>query len=174
MKQQIVFTVIAQDKPGIVKTLAEVVKEHSGNWLDSRMSQLAGEFAGIVHVEIDLDKKKPLEEALSALQNDGIIITTRQSGAEISGSEYRLHEIEIYGNDRPGIVAEVSSLFSEKSINIMEFDTDISDVPVSGGVLFHATAIIAVAKGVALDELQDKLHDLADELTLDIEWTSRL
>ncbi len=174
MKQQIVFTVIAQDKPGIVKVLAEVVQRNGGNWLDSRMSQLAGEFAGVVHVEVDLDKKQVLEEALLALQNDGIIITMRQAGSEIESGDYKLHEIEIFGNDRPGIVVEVSKLFSEKDINILEFDTDINNAPVTGGMLFHADAVIGVAKGTKLDELQDKLHDLADELSLDIEWTSRL
>ncbi|PID66337.1 MAG: glycine cleavage system protein R [Gammaproteobacteria bacterium] len=174
MKQQLVFTVIAQDKPGIVTTLAKVVKDNDGNWLDSRMSQLAGEFAGIVHVEIDLDKKKGLEEALTALSAQDIAITIRQAGSDIATGDYKLHEIEIFGNDRPGIVAEVSKLFSEKSINILEFDTDINDAPVTGGMLFHADAVIGVVKGTNLDELQDKLHDLADELSLDIEWTSRL
>ncbi len=174
MKQQIVFTVIAQDKPGIVTTLAQVVKNNGGNWSDSRMSQLAGEFAGIVHVEIDLDKKKDLEEALMELSAQGIAITIRQAGNNIAGTDYKLHEIEIFGNDRAGIVAEVSKLFSEKDINILEFDTDISDAPVTGGMLFHADAVIGVCKGTKLDELQEKLHDLADELSLDIEWTSRL
>lgn len=174
MNQQLVFTVIAQDKPGIVTTIADLVNQHGGNWLDSRMSQLAGEFAGIVHVEIDLDKKKGLEKALSALSEQEIAITIRQAGINNATDYYRLHEIEIFANDRPGIVAEVSKLFSEKDINILEFDTDINDAPVAGGMLFHADAVIGVAKDTDLDDLQDKLHDLADELSLDIEWTSRL
>lgn len=174
MNQQLVFTIIAQDKPGIVTTVSDLVNQHGGNWLDSRMSQLAGEFAGIVHVEIALDKKKGLEDALTALSAQDIAITIRQAGSDVASSDYRLHEIEIFGNDRPGIVAEVSKLFSEKAINILEFDTDINDVPVTGGLLFHADAVIGVAKGTDLDELQDKLHDLADELSLDIEWTSKL
>lgn len=174
MNQQLVFTVIAQDKPGIVTIISDLVNQHGGNWLDSRMSQLAGEFAGIVHIEVPLDKKHSLENALKALEENDINITIRQSGKDIVRSDYKMHEIEIFGNDRPGIVAEVSKLFSEKSINILEFDTDINAAPVTGGVLFHADAVIGVAKDTDLDELQDKLHDLADELSLDIEWTSRL
>ncbi len=174
MSEQIVFTVIAQDKPGIVTTLANVVKQNSGNWLDSRMSQLAGEFAGIVHVEIELDKRKDLETALGNLSSEGIDITVRQAGSELSDSDYRMHEIEIFGNDRQGIVAEVSKLFSEKSINILEFDTSINEASMTGGMFFHADAVIAVAKDTNLDDLQDKLHSLADELSLDIEWTSKL
>lgn len=174
MNQQLVFTIIAQDKPGIVTTVAETVNQHGGNWLDSRMSQLAGEFAGIVHVEVSLDQKKTLESALDALNNDGITVNVRQAGETLSESDYKLHEIEIVGNDRAGIVAEVSKLFSAKDINIVEFDTAISEASMAGGFLFHADAVIAVAKGTDLDDLQDKLHDLADELSLDIQWTSKI
>lgn len=174
MKQQLVFTIIAQDKPGIVTSIAAVVNEHQGNWLDSRMSQLAGEFAGIVHIEVDIDKKAGLEQALAALNEKDIAITIRQAGHDIDTGSYKLHEIEIFGNDRPGIVAEVSKLFSEKGINILEFDTDISEASMAGGLLFHADAVIAVNKGTDLDQLQDKLHDIANALALDIEWTSRL
>lgn len=174
MNQQIVFTVIAQDKPGIVTTLSDTVNSNGGNWLDSRMSQLAGEFAGIVHIEVALDKKKALESALNALNTDGIAITIRQAGEQLPESKYKFIELEIVGNDRAGIVAEVSKLFSEQGINIVEFDTDISEASMAGGLLFHADTVIAVAKGTDLDDLQDKLHDLADELSLDIEWTSRI
>ncbi len=173
MTQQLVFTIIAQDKAGIVTTIAKLVNEHGGNWLDSRMSQLAGEFAGIVHIDVPMNKRQGLEEALTKLEADGISITLRQAG-DIPQSESKLIEIEVFGTDRLGIVAEMTQLFSEKGINIVEFDTDISEAPQSGGMLFHADAVISVAKGTDLDDLQDKLHQLADELTLDIEWTSRL
>lgn len=173
MNQQLVFTIIAQDKPGIVTTIADIVNQHGANWLDSRMSQLAGEFAGIVHIEIPLENRQDLENAFSALESTGMSITLRQAD-EIVQSESKFIEIEVFGNDRSGIVAEITKLFSEKDISIVEFDTDITDAPQSGGMLFHADAVISVSKGTNLDDLQDKLQDLADELTLDIEWTSKL
>ncbi len=173
MNQQLVFTIIAQDKPGIVTTIADIVNQHGGNWLDSRMSQLAGEFAGIVHIEIPLQNRKDLEEALTSLSEQGISVTVKQSG-DIATGDYRFINIEIFGNDRAGIVAEVSKLFTEQNINIVELDTDINEAPVSGGELFHADAVIRVEKGACLDELQDKLHHLADALALDIEWTTHL
>lgn len=173
MNQQLVFTIIAQDKPGIVTAIADTVNANGGNWLDSRMSQLSGEFAGIVHIDIPLENRKGLETAFDKLEADGISITLRQADT-IAQSDSKFIEIEVFGNDRNGIVAEITKLFAEKGINIVEFDTDITDAPQSGGMLFHANAVISVAKGTNLDDLQDKLHDLADTLTLDIEWTSRL
>ncbi len=174
MKQQLVFTVITKDKPGIVTILSELIKGFGGSWLDSRMSQLAGEFAGIVHVEISSEKIQKLEEALSELVKEGIEINIRQSGETTESSNYRLHQIEIVGNDRNGIVAEVSRLFLNSNINILEFDTQITDAAMSGGLLFHADAVIGVGRDISLDDLTDSLHDLADELGLDIEWTSTI
>lgn len=173
MNQQLVFTVIAQDKPGIVTTIADLVNQHGGNWLDSRMSQLAGEFAGIVHIEIPLEKRSSLESALVALAAEDMIVMVKSSG-ESKNSDDKQINIEVLGNDRTGIVAEITKLFSKKDINIVEFDTSVNEAPVAGGMLFHADALISVAADVDLESLQDKLHDIADELTLDIEWTSKL
>lgn len=170
MNQQLVFTVLAEDKAGIVTTLADLVNQHGGNWLDSRMSQLAGEFAGIVHIALPVENRKAFESALNALPD--LSITVKQTG-DNSDSNKQIN-VEIFGNDRTGIVAEVTKLFSEKGINIVELDTQISEAPVSGGELFHADVVVGVSKGTNLEELQDKLHDLADKLSLDIEWTSRL
>lgn len=47
MSTFLVLTVIADDKPGIVEQLAATITEHGGNWLESRMAQMAGKFAGI-------------------------------------------------------------------------------------------------------------------------------
>ncbi len=50
MDANLVLTVIAEDKPGLVESLASIISEHSGNWVDSAMSRLGGEFAGIQRV----------------------------------------------------------------------------------------------------------------------------
>ena len=52
MQKQLVVTVIGTDKPGIVESLADVITQQQGNWLGSSMSELAGQFAGILHVTV--------------------------------------------------------------------------------------------------------------------------
>ena len=47
----LVLTVFAPDKPGQVERIAQCIAEHGGNWLESRMARLAGQFAGIVRIE---------------------------------------------------------------------------------------------------------------------------
>ena len=38
------MTVIGPDRTGLVETIAGLVTEHGGNWLESRMCRLGGEF----------------------------------------------------------------------------------------------------------------------------------
>ena len=40
MQHSLVMTVIGNDRPGLVESVASIVAEHGGNWLESRMSRL--------------------------------------------------------------------------------------------------------------------------------------
>ena len=42
MEESLVMTVMGEDRPGLVEALARTVSERGGNWLESRMSHLAG------------------------------------------------------------------------------------------------------------------------------------
>src|SRR5258708_1142979 len=50
MQLSLVMTVIGEDRPGLVDSVAGIVADHGGNWLESRMSRLGGQFAGILRV----------------------------------------------------------------------------------------------------------------------------
>ncbi len=63
----LVLTVFAPDKAGQVERIALCVAEHGGNWLESRMSGLAGQFVGIVRIEAPVQAHDALIKALQAL-----------------------------------------------------------------------------------------------------------
>ena len=67
MKTNLVITVMADDKPGLVESLSQTISSNSGNWLESSMSQLAGKFAGILRVSVENDKADKLVEDLKGL-----------------------------------------------------------------------------------------------------------
>ncbi len=46
------MTVIARDRTGLVESIARIVADHGGNWLESRMCRLGGEFAGLLRVHV--------------------------------------------------------------------------------------------------------------------------
>ena len=65
MTSNLVLTVIADDKPGLVESLSQTIAANSGNWLESSMSQLAGKFAGILRVSVADDRVNQLIEELN-------------------------------------------------------------------------------------------------------------
>ncbi len=50
--QSIVLTLVGPDRPGLVEAVSDIVVRHGGNWLESRMAQLAGQFAGVLRIDI--------------------------------------------------------------------------------------------------------------------------
>src|SRR6184192_740477 len=101
MQLSLVMTVIGRDKPGLVDSLASIVAEHGGNWLESRMSRLGGQFAGIVHVEVPADREQTLAKALKALDARGLTVVVH-SGQSQAHDSSRTNILEIVGQDRPG------------------------------------------------------------------------
>src|SRR5690606_30175053 len=80
--EHLVLTVIAEDQPGLVERLAQCIADHGGNWLESRMSRMAGQFAGILRVAVPSEAHAALTAALQGLQAQGIRVLLAHSGSE--------------------------------------------------------------------------------------------
>ena len=77
--EKIVITLFAKDTPGIVRKVSDVVLENDGNWLESSLSRLCGQFTGIVHIAINSGEKAGLIAAFAQLEAVGIYVTVRDS-----------------------------------------------------------------------------------------------
>src|SRR5437016_4315816 len=107
MPVPLVMTVIAPDRTGLVESIARAVAEHGGNWLESRMCRLGGEFAGILRVEIPAEKRSGFLGALQKIQ--GLNVTVRTDASKARTPRIRQTKLELVGHDRPGIVREISA-----------------------------------------------------------------
>jgi glycine cleavage system regulatory protein len=163
----LVLTIISDDKPGLVETLAQTISEHGGNWLESRMSHLAGKFAGILQVAVAPEQQESLTEALNALSGRGLKIVV-EATRNIDKPASQIFRFSVIGPDRSGIVREIARAFAARHINMDELETDYSSMPWSGEPLFEATGIIEVPEAVNMEELHAQLDTIADELALDI------
>ncbi|WP_039913506.1 glycine cleavage system transcriptional repressor [Cellvibrio mixtus] len=171
MNTQLVLTVLSDDRPGVVEQLAQTISQHHGNWLESRMAQLAGKFAGILQVAVALEHQDQLKAALNELNSKGfkIVVDTAVSTAK---PECREFSFSVVGNDRPGIVREIAQAFAGRHINMGALETACSSMPWSGEPLFEATGVIEVPKAVDMNELYDYLDKIADDLAVDIRLES--
>lgn len=165
--QYLVLTVIAEDQPGLVERIAQCISSHDGNWLESRMARMAGQFAGILRIEVAPPQQAALLAALTALQAQGLRIQVAAAGSP-APSASRAIRLALVGNDRPGIVRDISRLLSSHGVNLESLSTEVLPAPMSGELLFQAEALLAVPHSLALDELQAHLETLADDLMVEL------
>ena len=115
------MTVIGKDRPGLVELVAGIVAGEGGNWLESRMCRLGGEFAGILRIEVPVEKESALFQALKALDAQGVNITLKSDEAAKPIGHHRFATLEIIGQDRPGIVREISRVLARQGVNVDGF-----------------------------------------------------
>jgi glycine cleavage system regulatory protein len=163
----LVVTVFAPDQPGQVERIAECIADHGGNWLESRMSHLAGQFAGILRVSVPAENQEALKDALQALAENGIRVLFAETGIETTCT-WKPIGMELLGNDRPGIVRDITRLLSEQGVNVERLVTEVRPAPMSSEQLFHAEAILGVPLTLSLDVLQERLETLADDLMVEL------
>ncbi|WP_285960204.1 glycine cleavage system protein R [Pseudomonas tohonis] len=168
----LVLTVIAPDQPGLVERVAQCIAAHGGNWLESRMSRMAGQFAGILRVAVPAEGYDELVEGLQGLAAHGIRVMLAESGIEPSCT-WKPIILDLVGNDRPGIVRDITRLLSEQGVNVESLVTEVKPAPMSSEPLFHAEAVLAVPLTLSLDVLQKRLEALADDLMVELDLQSQ-
>jgi glycine cleavage system regulatory protein len=164
----LVLTVIGPDRPGLVELLARTVAEHEANWLESRMSHLEGQFAGLLRVSVASDRTAALSKALAELEALGLRVMTRTSEGPSLPPSHRSLRLELVGQDRPGIIRDLSRALAARRVNVEELLTSCSSAPMSGEVLFEAKADLRIPRDVSLDELRETLETIANELMVDL------
>jgi len=164
----LVVTVIGPDRPGIVSLLADRAKGFGANWAASRMASLAGQFAGIVHFEVPAANAGLLADALSTLDSSELRIVIARSEPKSSPPRRRSVGLNLVGNDRPGIMRDLSISLAERGVSIEELETEIVSAPMSADRLFKVRAILAVPDALADGDLRRGLEALANEMMVDI------
>jgi methionyl-tRNA formyltransferase len=164
----LVVSIVGADRQGIVSSLAERAQRFGANWAASRMTRLAGEFAGMVHLEVPRENADALATALRGLASSGLqVMVARSDGANVANT-LRVVELELVGEDRLGIVSNLTKLLAGRGVSIESIHTDILRSGVSGKQTFKVEAHLLVPLSVSIDALQQEVGSLAREMMLDI------
>ncbi|MCR2811861.1 MULTISPECIES: glycine cleavage system protein R [Microbacterium] len=162
----LVLTVVGDDRAGLVRTLADTVAAHGGNWERSELAELAGAFAGIVLVSVPDDRVDALQADLEGLA--GLLRVTTHAGGEPSAAATGHVGFTVLGNDRPGIVRDVTATLAGLGASIDSFASRTREAPMAGGTLFEATVDVRVPAGVDAAAITTALEKLAGEIQVDI------
>jgi glycine cleavage system regulatory protein len=170
MQVPLVMTVIGKDRPGLVESVARLVADHGGNWLESRMCRLGGEFAGILRVCVPGEQQEALTRELQSLQAQGLRVVL-QAGAEAPPpTRSREASLEIVGQDRPGIVRQITAALARQQVNVEEFSSACTSAPMSGEMLFTAHARLRMPETCNGADLRKELETIAADLLVDVSF----
>ena len=162
------MTIIGTDRPGLVQLVTSRVADHGGNWLESRMCHLGGQFAGIARVEVPADKVADLQRALQGLEADGLRVTVDAGGGAVAAARGVAATIELVGQDRPGILRNITSVLAAQGVNVEELTSECVSAPMGGGNLFQARVRVLVPAGVKLESVRADLEKIAADLMGDL------
>ena len=165
-----VLTVLGDDRAGLVNALADVVTSHDGNWEHSQLTELAGQFAGIVVVSVPADQSDDFVAALRQLKGllDISAHPGTESDAEQAAADWRHVRIDLIGNDHPGIVRDVTAVLGRHGLSIDAMDTGTRDAPWTGGPLFEAHIVVRLQRTADTAALRHDLEQLANEILVDL------
>jgi glycine cleavage system regulatory protein len=133
------------------------------------MAHLAGQFAGILRVEVDAAQADALAQALRALATTGLESIVHPDVAAASVDRSPLVKLDLVGQDRPGIVLEISRVLAAQGVNVEELQTECVAAAESGQLLFRATARLRLPPGASETALRTALEAVAADLMVDIE-----
>ncbi|HZZ88845.1 MAG TPA: ACT domain-containing protein, partial [Caulobacteraceae bacterium] len=132
----LVLSVIGSDRPGLTERLAEAVLASGGNWLESHLSRLGGLYVGSVLVDVGPNDAERLRAAVAEIDAHGLEVRIAPAAphAETRGDALQLN---LVGQDRPGIVRQVTAILTGLNVNIETFETQLRAEPHAGGSLFQ-------------------------------------
>ena len=167
MTIKVILSAIGSDRPGLTQALAEAVFAAGGNWLESHLTRLGGKYVGAVLVALDADALPVLEHGAAAVDSVGLRVSIVPAGDAAQDDLVPL-SIEVVGQDRPGIVREVTAVLARLGVNIEQLATATENVAWSGELLFRATVELRLPDGVSQDQVSDALEAISGEIMVDI------
>lgn len=165
----LVVTIIGPDRPGLVSAVSDQAAEFGANWADSLMANLAGQFAGILHLQVPAAQAEALMAALRALESPGLRITVARGGAVAAAPAGRI-ALDLVGQDRPGIIRAIANQLAMRGVSIEKLQTRIESGAMSGEQMFRMNALLRVPASLDEHELRRALESLANELMVDLAW----
>ncbi|MBN1621420.1 MAG: ACT domain-containing protein [Endomicrobiales bacterium] len=170
-RKKVAISVLGKDRPGIVSSITRVLYETGCNIEDSSMTQLRGEFAMILLVELT-SKLKPqvlfgkLKRQAGRLKLSASMRILSSGEGKREKSKGKPYIISVFGADKPGIVYKVSSFLSKNRINITDVQTNISKS--NNKSTYIMLLEVDLPAKLSAKTIQNRLKDIANNLKVSI------
>jgi len=136
------------------------------------MAHLGGQFAGMLFIETAGEHVDTLINSLKTLESDGLTVTAVPGQSSFTptdspGADEAI-EVELVGQDRTGIVRQITASIAACGANIEDLATECFSAPMSGERMFRATARVHLPQAIDAATLQSDLEAIAHDLMVDL------
>lgn len=168
---RIVLSVTGSDRPGLTSALSEAVLEAGGNWKEGHLSRLGGLYVGSVLVELPAENVAKLEAQVQAIDAAGLNVVINPAGTAPAGTANTLL-FELIGQDRPGIIREVTAILAGLGANIESLSSGEETGAWGGEHLFRAQVQVTLPEGVSPEDAQEALEAISGEIMVDFTFSA--
>ena len=162
---KIIISAIGSDRSGIVAELTEIISAFSGNIEESKMTRLGSDFVMIILISIEEIKQDSLLESLQNIK--GLSISTKETNSNAVITDKHC-QIILNGADNEGIVNVLSKYLTNRSMNILDMETTISNAPITGTPLFNLITITSIPENINIEKIKSDLTGIAVNLGVEI------
>ena len=166
MRLKLIISANGPDRKGIVSEISSIISKHNANIETSKMIRLEKEFAMLILIEIQKDKKQILNDELNLITDLSVSLIETKTNQDIL-YENKFH-LYINGADNEGIVYSFAKFFSELEMNIDEVNTKIKNAPMSATPLFMMDLIIGSKTEINFQKLNEKLNFISEKLGVEV------
>jgi glycine cleavage system transcriptional repressor len=168
MKQFLVVSVLAEDRPGILHDLSRAVRDCGCNVVESRMTLLGGEFSMLLLVSGNWNTVSKLEAALPKLgEKLGLTLSSRRTAEREQRHDLLPYAIDVVCLDQPGIIYNLANFFAERKIGIADLSTRSYPAAQTGAPMFAVQLAVNIPADTHIGTLREEFMDFCDELNLD-------
>jgi glycine cleavage system transcriptional repressor len=168
MKQFLVVSVLAEDRPGILHDLARAVKDCGCNVVESRMTILGGEFSMLLLVSGNWNTVTKLEAALPKLEKSlKLTLASRRTSEREPRGDLLPYAVDVVCLDQPGIIFNLANFFSERNIGVADLSTRSYNAAHTGAPMFAVQMSVNIPADMQIGRLREEFMEFCDSLNLD-------
>ena len=157
---QAVLVVSGEDRPGVMDELTQFLMDCDANILDSRSSNLGGQFALLMLIRATDANLTRVHDGLKKMDTSGLRYTLSDaSPIRIDGFPFTF---KATGTDQAGVLHRLSHLLRVMNVNILQIATHVQT-----DQRFELTLNLLVPRETPIKHLRDYLDELCKQLGIE-------
>lgn len=158
-----VVSFIGKTSPSTLKNLAAITNENEGKWLISKVNFIDQQIAGIIKVEVPIDRADIVKDAFMSYPELTVNIVDSDV---LPHDEQTVFKLRLDANDRTGIVNDITHLLDSQGITLLDMDCNRVFIANDGGVqasIFTANIALRLPADRQIDDLAKELESLSED-----------